>query len=166
MKTQLMAAVAVCATLALSACGAPTTPDFVQKAAMSDMYEIEAGKIAAQKGQSDAVKQFGTKMTEMHTQTSNELKSIVEAEKINVQLPTKLDDKHQKMIDDLNEAKAEDFDDTYIDQQESAHSTAADLCEDYADNGDNGAVKAFAAKTLPVIKEHLKEAEKLDDATS
>ena len=166
MKTQLMAAIAVCSTLALSACGAPTTPDFVQKAAMSDMYEIEAGKIATQKGQSDAVKQYGQKMTEMHTQTSNELKSIVEAEKINVQLPTKLDDKHQKMIDDLNEAKPEDFDDTYIDQQESAHGTAVDLFEDYAESGDNGAVKAFAAKTLPVIKDHLKEAEKLDDATS
>ena len=166
MKTQLMAAIAVCATLALSACGAPTTPDFVQKAAMSDMYEIEAGKIATQKGQSDAVKQYGTKMTEMHTQMSNELKSIVEADKINVQLPTKLDDKHQKMIDDLNEAKAEDFDKTYIDQQESAHKTAVDLFEDYAESGDNGAVKAFAAKTLPIIKEHLNEAEKLDDATS
>ena len=166
MRTHLLAALAVFATVALSACGAPSTPDFVQKAAISDMYEIEAGKIAAQKGQSDAVKQFGQQMTEAHTQTSTELKSIVEAEKINVKLPGQLDAKHQKMIDDLNAAKAEDFDKTYIDQQKGAHAKVVDLFEDYAEDGDNGAVKQFAAKTLPAIKGHLEMAEKMDKGTS
>lgn len=33
--------------------------DFVKNAAMSDMYEVAAGKIAVAKGQADAVKQFG-----------------------------------------------------------------------------------------------------------
>ena len=166
MRTHLMAALAVFATLALSACGAPSTPDFIQKVAMSDMYEIEAGKIAAEKGQSAAVKQFGQQMMDAHTQTSAELKSIVEAEKINVQLPTQLDAKHQKMIEDLNNAKPEDFDKTYIDQQESAHESAVELFEDYAEGGDNGAVKQFAAKTLPTLKGHHEMAKKLDEATS
>ena len=39
--------IATLATLALVGCGAPSTPDFVQKAAMSDMYEVQAGKLAA-----------------------------------------------------------------------------------------------------------------------
>ena len=47
MRNFLIAAVA---TLSLVACGAPSTTDFIQKAAMSDMYEVEAGKIATQKG--------------------------------------------------------------------------------------------------------------------
>jgi putative membrane protein len=59
MRNHFLAALAVLAPIALVSCGAPSTPDFVQTAAMSDMYEVEAGKIAAQKGQSDAVKQFG-----------------------------------------------------------------------------------------------------------
>jgi predicted outer membrane protein len=53
MRNFLIVAVA---TFALVSCGAPSTNDFVQKAAMSDMYEVEAGKIASQKGQSDAVR--------------------------------------------------------------------------------------------------------------
>jgi putative membrane protein len=75
-------------SLALAACGAPSTPDFVQQVAMSDLYEVEAGKIAAAKGQSDAVKQFGQHMVEAHAQTTAELKGVVEAEKIDVALPT------------------------------------------------------------------------------
>ena len=38
--------IATFATLALAGCGAPSSPDFVSKAAMSDMYEVQAGKLA------------------------------------------------------------------------------------------------------------------------
>ena len=58
MRSLLIAALA---SLSLSGCGAPSTSDFVQKAAMSDMYEVEAGKLAAEKGQSDAVNNLGNR---------------------------------------------------------------------------------------------------------
>ena len=64
------------ATLALFACGAPSTPGFVQNAATSDMYEIEAGKIAIQKAQSDTVKTFGQMMVDAHSKTTEELKDV------------------------------------------------------------------------------------------
>jgi putative membrane protein len=149
------------ATLALAACGADSGPDFAKKVAMSDMYEVEAGKIAAQKGQSDQVKQFSQQMVEAHTKTTAELKSIVQADKIKVELPTKLDAKHQGMIDDLNEAKAEDFDKLYARQQVKGHEEAEDVFDKYAQGGDNGNLKEWAAKTLPTIKHHLEEAKKL-----
>lgn len=165
MKIQVLAAAtAVAATLSLAACGAPSTPDFVQTAATSDMYEVEAGKIASEKGQSAAIKQFGQMMVEAHSKTSEELKAIVAAEKINVQLPTALDAKHQRLIDALKNAAPADFDKTYAEQQEEAHGDAEDLFEDYADDGDNAALKSFAAKVLPVIKQHKAEADRLEEA--
>ena len=42
-----------------------------------------------------------------------------------------------------------------------AHKQAVCLFQKYADRGDNAALKAFAAKTLPVIKTHLEDAKKL-----
>jgi putative membrane protein len=156
-----LAAWAMLVPLALVACGAPSAPEFVQKAAMSDMYEVEAGKIAAAKGQSGAVKQFGQHMVEAHSQTTAELKGIVQADKIDVELPAKLDDKHQRMIDDLNAAHEADFDKTYAKQQVGGHEKAEELFEKYAQKGDNASLKSFAAKTLPVIKQHLAEAKKL-----
>jgi putative membrane protein len=161
MRNRLLAILAIVTTVALASCGAPSTPDFVKRAAMSDLYEIEAGKIASEKGQSEPVKEFGRKMAEMHGKTSEELTSIVQAEKIDVKLPVKLDKRHQKMIDALNEAKPEDFDETYVKQQVRAHGKAVELFDEYAEDGNNAALKQFAANTLPAIKQHLKEARKL-----
>ena len=149
------------ATLSLVACGAPSATDFVQKAAMSDMYEVEAGQIAGQKGQSAPVKGFGQMMVDAHSKTTEELKGIVASEKIKIDLPTKLDAKHKKLIDDLNAASNEDFDKTYAKQQVDGHQEAVDLFDSYAKKGDNTAFKQFAQKTLPVIQEHLAEAKKL-----
>jgi putative membrane protein len=155
------ALIVLAAAIGLVSCGGPSAPDFVQKAAMSDMYEVQAGQIAAQRGQSDAVKQFGQHMVEAHTQTTKELKGIVQAENIKVDLPTGLDDTHKQLIDDLNSVSVNDFDKTYADQQVKAHKQAVDLFQSYAKSGDNAAVKQFASKTLPVIKQHLNDAQKL-----
>jgi putative membrane protein len=161
MSNRLLSVLAVIVTLALVSCGAPSTPDFVRKAAMSDLYEVEAGKIAGEKGQSDAVKQFGQHMVEAHSKTSEELKAIVTAEKLDAKLPAKLDKKYRKLIDALNEATPEAFDKTYAAQQVRAHGKAVDLFDEYAEGGANDALKQFAANTLPTIKEHLREARKL-----
>jgi putative membrane protein len=153
--------IATLATLALAGCGAPSTAEFVQKAAMSDMYEVQAGKLAADKGQSDAVKQFGQQMVDAHTKTTEELMGIVKNKNIKVDPPTKLDAKHQKLIDDLNSASAQDFDKTYANQQVDTHQEAVDLFKKFASSGDDADVKQFAEKTLPTIEHHLDEAKKL-----
>jgi putative membrane protein len=158
MRNFLIAAVA---TLAVLGCGAPSTTEFVQKAAMSDMYEVETGKITSQKGQSDAVRSFGQMMVEAHSKTTEELKAIIASEGLKVDLPTKLDSKHQKLIDDLNAASGADFDKTYAKQQVDGHQDAVSLFDGYAKKDDNAALKAFAQKTLPVIQQHLDEAKKL-----
>jgi putative membrane protein len=128
---------------------------------MSDMYEVEAGKIATQKGQTAPVKGFAEMMVDAHSKTTEELKGIIASEKINVDLPTKLDAKHQKLIDDLNAASSADFDSTYAKQQVDGHQEAVDLFDSYAKKGNNAALKAFAQKTLPVIQQHLDAAKKL-----
>src|SRR3954462_7915040 len=58
---------------------APKTEDFIKEAAMSDMLEIEAAKIAQQKGNA-AEKKRATMMIADHTKTSSELKQMVSGE--------------------------------------------------------------------------------------
>jgi putative membrane protein len=161
MKNLWVASLALLASLALASCGAPSTPDFAQKVVMSDLYEVTAGKIASEKGQSEEVKQFGQQMVEAHSQTTQKLKGIVQAENIKVDLPIELDSTHKQLIDELNAASAADFDKVYHKQQVRAHKQAVDLFERYAKKGDNAAVKQFAAKMLPTIEEHLGAAKKL-----
>src|SRR3954471_22933337 len=73
---------------------APKTEDFVKEAAMSDMLEIEAAKIAQQKGNADE-KKFAKQMITDHTKTSSELKGLVSGE-MRGAIPASLDDSSQK----------------------------------------------------------------------
>ena len=73
---------------------APKTEDFIKEAAMSDMTEIEAAKIAQQKGNADE-KKFAEMMVTDHTKTSTELKSMV-PDNLKAAIPAVLDDASQK----------------------------------------------------------------------
>src|SRR5688572_9912141 len=142
---------------------APATKEFVQKVAISDMFEIEAGKLAADKAEHAEVKSFGDKMVADHTKTSEELKSIVAENKIEAEIPAELDADHKEKLDALNEASDKDFDRLYVKQQVKAHETAVELFEDYASGGDSEQLKEWAKNTVPTLKGHLDMAQSLQD---
>ena len=139
-----------------------TTKGFVTAAATSDMYEVEAGKIAAERSTNSAVKDFANHMVEAHTQTTDKLKSILAANNVKVTPPAHLDSRRQGMIDNLRGAKAADFDHRYVEQQEAAHEEAQILMRGYAKDGDNASIKQFASETLKAVKEHLAMVEKIE----
>jgi putative membrane protein len=66
---------------------APKTEDFVAKAAMSDMFEIESSKLAMERAD-EQTKAFAKQMVTDHTKTSQELKQLVEGGGVRVTLPT------------------------------------------------------------------------------
>ena len=139
-----------------------TTKGFVTAAAISDMYEVTAGKLAAQRAQSPAVKDFARQMIAAHTKTTDTLKGIIASHNIQVTPPAHVDDRRQGMLDNLRGAKAADFDHRYIVQQIAAHKEADTLFRGYAKNGDNAAIKNFARTTDKDIQHHLTMARALD----
>lgn len=142
--------------------GQVSTDAFVTNAAISDMYEIQAGEIAQKKGQSAAVKAFGKMMVADHTALSNEMKSLVAA--AGKTLPTGLDERRKGLIDNLNAANPAEFDQVYLSQQDAAHSEALTLMQGYADDGEDAGLKAAAAKAVPKIQGHLDQVRKLQAA--
>jgi putative membrane protein len=142
----------------------PKTEDFIKEAAMSDMLEIGAAKIAQQKGDPDE-KKFAEQMIADHTKTSSELKGLVPSDMTSA-VPTTLDDSSQKKLDKLNDAKANDFASQYDSMQVSAHEDAVSLFERYAKGGDNAKLKDWAGKTLPALQHHLQMAEQMNNNRS
>ncbi|HEX2541332.1 MAG TPA: DUF4142 domain-containing protein [Caldimonas sp.] len=127
---------------------------FMEKAAMSDMAEIQLSQIAQQKASRDDVKQLAGRMIQDHTKTSDELKSI--ASKQNVTLPTALDRKHQQAAQKLQGMTAgAQFDREYLRLLLDDHRQAVSLFRTEAKSGKNPEAKAFAAKNLPALEEHL-----------
>ena len=138
-----------------------TTQGFVTAAAISDMYEVSAGKLALQRSASPAVKEFAQKMVDAHTETTAKLKGIIASNNIKVTPPAHVDSRRQGMLDNLRGASAADFDHRYISQQVAAHKEADILMRGYAKDGDNAAVKTFASDTSKHVRMHLSMAEKL-----
>jgi putative membrane protein len=139
----------------------PTTADFVKEAATSDMLEIQAAKIAEDKGNAEE-KKFAGQMVSDHTKTSSELREMVSGSEVMADIPTKLDDSSQKKLDKLRDAKPADFAGQYDPMQVSAHKDAVSLFERYAKSGDNPKLKDWAGKTLPALQHHLDMAEAMN----
>ncbi len=139
---------------------APTTQDFVTEAANSDILEIAAAKLAEQKGNAEE-KKFAGQMVTDHTQTSKDIKGLVDSGDVKATIPVKLDDSSQKKLDELRDSKPEDFSGYYDPMQVSAHKNAVSLFERYAKSGDNPKLKDWAGKTLPTLQHHLQMAESL-----
>ena len=153
----LLAAPMIAPTGALAA---DKADDFAQKVAMSDMFEIEAGKLAQDKG-TPQQKEFGSMMVKDHTKTSTELKSLVSSGKVKATLPTAHDKSHQSKLDDMKKDSGADFAKAYKKSQVDAHEDAIKLFESYAKNGDVAELKDWAGKTLPALKHHKEQADKL-----
>lgn len=134
------------------------TRDYVQKAAMGDLYEIEASKLALSRTKSADVKKFAQEMVDAHTKTSEELKARLARAGLIVELPAMLDQDHQKKLDALKSAGAQAFDGRYAAQQKEAHEEALMLHRDYAMRGSVADLKALAADTVPKIEMHVQMA--------
>ncbi|MBW8813004.1 MAG: DUF4142 domain-containing protein [Caulobacterales bacterium] len=156
--TQDATAAAVGATSA-STVGSVSTDEFVSNASQSDMYEIQAGQIAQQKGQSKGVKDFGKMMVADHTAMSKEMAPLIAAAG---QKPSPdLDQRRKGLLDNLKGAPADRFDKEYLDQQEAAHNEALTLMKGYADRGSDAGLKGGAAKAVPKIQAHLDKVHEL-----
>ena len=152
------AAAAVGATSAATL-GANSTDAFVSNASQSDMYEIQAGQMAQQKGQSAGVKDFGKMMVTHHTAMMNEMKPLITA--AGKAPAAELDQRRKGLLDNLTSASPADFDKVYLAQQEAAHNEALTLMRGYAENGEDAGLKGGAQKAIPKIEEHLAKVRQL-----
>jgi putative membrane protein len=131
---------------------------FFDKAAGGGLYEVEAGKLAQSRGQSEGVKSFGGMLVKDHGAANDELKAL--ASKKGAALPSSLPADKQKNLEKLSKAK--NFDKDFLEQVGlDDHKTDISLFEKTSKDADDAEVKMFAAKTLPALKAHREHAEGL-----
>lgn len=138
-----------------SAVMANTPAEYVTAAAIGDMYEIQAGKIALERAKDPQVKALAQMIVDDHTKLSTALKAAAAKAQPPLQPPVAMDERRQGMIDNLRAAGDTDFDLAFLHQQLAAHLEALTLHKGYADRGDNPELKAAAAAAAPRIQAHL-----------
>jgi len=135
--------------------GEPMAMDFITKAAQSDQFEIQEGRLAGMRSHNPHIRQFAQMMVSAHTKTTMGLKHAIRQTGMAPPPPPMLRDDQMHMISDLRSAHGPDFDRAYIDQQVHAHEQALQLMQNYAQNGHPGPIRDAAQMTAPIVQHHL-----------
>lgn len=146
---------------ATAAVTVPAASDFANQVAASDRFEIESGKVAADKASSADVKAFAQMLVTDHTKSTADLKAAGSGSNPPIVPNDMLDAEKDGMLATLKSAGGADFDGQFLDQQITAHQKALDLLNAYAAGGSNDALKAFATKAVPIVQGHLDKARAL-----
>lgn len=131
---------------------------FINAANNINMAEIQMGRLARERGQSQTVRQLGEHMVQDHTMLEAKLKAVASAK--DIVLPTQLDAKHQKKFDELASLSGAAFDRQYLDMQVKGHQKAISLFQQAAAENTEPAVRDLAKSALPQLQEHLQMAQR------
>lgn len=176
MKAVLMlSAAAIAGALALGGCSRDSEPaqmlaslapapqmdpaNYLQTAGMSDLFEVEAGKIATRRARSSEVRGFARTMVRDHTESTAKIRKAVAASNLGIRLPTALDPQHQEKLAALQSAPRAEFDRQYMEGQVEGHREALELQQSYGESGGDPNLKAVASELTPIVRHHLDEAE-------
>jgi putative membrane protein len=134
---------------------------FVMEAAMGGMAEVELGRLAAQKGASDEVRQFGQRMVDDHSKANEELMRVASSKGWTP--PAALDAKHQSEMQKLSALAGEKFDREYVKMMVKDHKKDVGEFQKESARGADPDLKAFATTTLPTLQEHLQMIQRIND---
>lgn len=137
---------------------------FMTKAASGGMMEVQLGQLAQDQAQNQRVKDFGAMMVRDHGKANDELKSLASGK--NVSLSDSLMPDHKRHVSNLQKKKGAAFDKAYISMMVQDHQKDIQEFEKASNNLSDGEVKAFATRTLPVLKTHLDSATAINKGKS
>jgi putative membrane protein len=132
--------------------------EFGNTIAASDMFEIESGKLAAEKGSSEAIKSFGSTLQTDHTKSTADLKAAAAKAEPAITPAPAMTAEQQGNLDKLNAASGAEFDKLFGEQQVAAHEKALATLQAYSAGGDVPALREFATKAATVVQGHLDKA--------
>ncbi len=136
---------------------------FVNKAAVTNLFEIDAARKVESKTSDRAYKDFAQMMISDHTKMGDELKKQVSGMS-GITIPTSLDQDHQQKLDKLGSESAAQFERDYRQSQIEGHQQAIKLFQEFASSApgkEDAALKSWAKSSVPTLQKHLQHAEAL-----
>ncbi len=132
----------------------------IKQLAQANMAEINAGKLAQDKAQSDEVKSFAKKMVDDHTKALDDLKQLAQSK--GVTLPTEPSKQQASMEKKLEGLSGEKFDKQYMKQAgERSHKQTHELLQKAAKAEDTD-LKNYASKTIAAVESHQQMAKETE----
>jgi putative membrane protein len=132
---------------------------FLRAAVEGGLLEIKLGELAAQKGSTADVKEFGQKMATDHATINADLGTVADAD--GVMLPKKVSKDGQAEFDKLNALSGTDFDKAYITLMvKDHHQDLRDFRQELISATDP-VLKDAVLKSAKIIREHTMMIDKM-----
>ncbi len=140
---------------------ATDTADYIRNAAMNDMFEVNAAKVALDKSQDFDVQRFARMALSDYGANGAALAVTLSQDAFEMTLPEALDDPHALLVDQLESTADTDFDVAYMQSQIMAQESALRFHARYARTGRDRALRDYAREVLPQIRLRLTVAEQI-----
>lgn len=136
---------------------------FILEAAESGMFEAEAAQMGATKATDPAVKSFASMLVDHHTAANDELTKLANSKKI--ELPAAPPRALRRDVEKLGKRTGKEFDEDFVRNVGiKAHEKDIKKFEKASKDVKDAELKAWVDKTLPTLREHLAQAQKLPQA--
>ena len=132
---------------------------FLTTGARGGMAEVQMGQLAQRNGHSPAVKRFGQRMVADHSQANQDMAALAQQKQITP--PSGIGAEQQEVYDRLASQRGRAFDRAYAQAMVKDHQEDVREYQEEAQSGTDPEVKAFAARHLPILQEHLRMAQRL-----
>lgn len=139
---------------------APPDLPFIREAASANLKEVRLGQLAQSKSSNPAVKEYGLRMVTDHNRLEQDLISVVSRN--GIALKPALTPEHVQQIHGLLVGPSgEPFDQAYMTMMIQDHQTDLARFESESRDADSPEVRDFAARSLPVLQQHLSLAQQV-----
>jgi len=136
---------------------------FIQDAAESGMFEVQAAQLGSTKATDPNVKSFASMLVDHHTAANNELVQLANSK--NVELSAAPPRAMRRDIEKLGMRAGNEFDQDFVRNVGiKAHEKDIKKFEKASKDVKDAQLKAWIDKTLPTLREHLAQAQKLPQA--
>ncbi len=136
--------------------------DFIVEAAKGNAGEVELGKVAADKGQAESVREYGKRLATDHGEANDRLRKV--ADEAGVSWPSAGTEEQRELMDDLSDLSGAEFDERFMEAMVKDHKKDIEKYEEMSEDASYPPLKAYVQSTLPKLKEHLTLAEKVNDS--
>jgi putative membrane protein len=139
--------------------------EFLKKALESGRLEVELSDLALQRSTNKDVKELATMLKDDHEKAIADLKKISVDAKAGSGSGHEADDmgKDHSRIEEFSDLKEGEFDKEYVKTTIRNHEESIETSEHAMKETENPEIRRFAESLLPVLKQHLEHAQRLQE---
>lgn len=127
--------------------------DLLVKVRLAGLWEIPAGRMAAEKGASPRVREIGAEIAEQHVELDRQ--TVEAAKKLNVPIPAKPNSDQQGWLREMQRASGAEFDQIFVDRLRQAHGAVFPAIATVRSGTRNDVVRELASSANDFVLNHL-----------